>query len=121
MKHNSILIAGDAIVILLMVMLGLSFHQSDAETRLLPNLLPFLAAWALAAGMLGQWNPPSWRGLWRVVPAMLLAAPLGAILRAAWLSSMALPLFTFIIGVTLALGLIVWRAVYLLIWGRKRS
>lgn len=120
MKSNTILIAGDAVVLALLVLVGLNFHQSDASTRLLPTLLPFLAAWALAACSLNLWAQPTRGGLWRVLPAMLLAAPLGAILRAAWLGSAALPLFTLIMGATLALGLIAWRAIHILVFARSK-
>lgn len=120
MKPNYMLIAGDTVVVLALVLVGLGFHQSDTGTRLLPNLLPFLAAWALAAGSLNLWAQPAWGGLWRLLPAMALAAPLGAVLRAAWLGSTALPLFTLIIGATLALGLIAWRAIYILLFARGK-
>lgn len=120
MKVNSILVIGDALVILALMILGLNFHQSDAGERLLPNLLPFLAAWALVAVLLGLWAAPTWRGLWRVLPAVALAAPLGAVLRAAWLGGVALPLFTLIIGATLALGLAVWRALHILFFQRGK-
>ena len=50
---------------------------------------------------------------------MLLAAPMAAILRAAILNAVALPLFTFILGGSAALGMLVWRGLYL--WWQKKT
>jgi hypothetical protein len=51
--------------------------------------------------------------LWRPVLAMFLAAPMTAILRAAMLNGVALPLFTLVLGVSAALGMLVWRWIWL--------
>ncbi|QYK49905.1 MAG: DUF3054 domain-containing protein [Anaerolineales bacterium] len=120
MRSNHILMLGDALLILAFMIVGLGFHESDSS-RLLPNLVPFGLAWALAGYYLNQWAPPTWRSILSVVPAMLLAAPLGAVLRAAWLGGVALPLFTAITAAGLALVLMVWRALYLLIFAKRKS
>jgi len=49
--------------------------------------------------------------LWRPPLAMLLASPMTAILRAAMLNAVALPLFTFILGGSAAVGMLVWRGI----------
>lgn len=113
-----ILIIGDALVIFLLVFVGIRFHQSDPSQRLLYTLLPFLLAWFFAASFLGVLTPLAWGKLWRILPTMLLAAPLGSILRSAWLGTVALPIFTLIMGATLALGLLAWRAIYSLVFAR---
>jgi hypothetical protein len=43
---------------------------------------------------------------------MFFAAPLAVILRAAWLHSSGVPLFTLVLGSTNAFGLLVWRFAY---------
>jgi hypothetical protein len=50
---------------------------------------------------------------------MLLAAPLTAFLRAAMLNSVVLPLFVVILEGSAAVGMLVWRGVWLLLFGRK--
>ncbi|GEM_PF-6293776 len=45
---------------------------------------------------------------------MLLAAPLTALLRAAMLNTAALPLFALILGGSAALGMLAWRALWML-------
>lgn len=120
MRSKHILILGDAVLILAFMLVGLRFHESDS-TRLLPNLIPFGLAWALAGYYLNQWAVPTWRSILSVLPAMLLAAPLGAVLRAAWLGGVALPLFTAITAAGLAVVLMAWRAVYLLVFAKRKS
>lgn len=111
---------GDAVLIFLFMVVGLNFHESGAA-RLLPNFVPFAFAWWLAGSVTDQWAAPSWRSLWRVLPAILLAAPLGAVLRAAWLGGVALPLFTGITALGLGLVLIAWRALYPLVFAKRMS
>jgi hypothetical protein len=115
-----LLIAGDALVIAVLVFVGIRFHGSDASSRLIFTLLPFLLAWMFTSAMLGILQPLPWRHIWRILPAMLLAAPLGAILRAAWLGSPALPIFALIMGTTLAAGLLAWRALFNLLFVRSK-
>ncbi|MBX3005809.1 MAG: DUF3054 domain-containing protein [Anaerolineales bacterium] len=119
MKANHILLLGDLVLITLFMLVGLQFHSSGAE-RLLPNLVPFAAAWWLAGHLTDQWQVPSWRTLWKLLPAMVLAAPLGAVLRAAWLGGVALPLFTAITAAGLAAVLLVWRAIYLWLFAKRK-
>ncbi|MCW5874364.1 MAG: DUF3054 domain-containing protein [Anaerolineales bacterium] len=119
MNSKTILMLGDAVLILLFMVVGLNFHDS-AAVRLLPNFVPFAFAWWLAGHYTDQWAVPTWRSLWKVIPAAVLAAPLGAVLRAAWLGGVALPLFTGITAAGLALVLIAWRAVYLLVFANRK-
>lgn len=120
MKAKTILLLGDAVQIFLFMVVGLQFHDSGV-TRFLPNFIPFAFAWWLAGHYTNQWAVPTWRSLWTVLPAAALAAPLGAVLRAAWLGSVALPLFTAITAAGLALVFILWRALFLLIFAKRTS
>jgi hypothetical protein len=52
---------------------------------------------------------------WRILLAMLFAAPLAVILRAALLHNAAQPLFVLILGSMNALGMLVWRGIFFLV------
>lgn len=52
---------------------------------------------------------------------MLLAAPLTAVLRAAMLNTVALPLFALILGASAALGMLIWRGAFLLANRAKKA
>jgi hypothetical protein len=119
-SSQPLLIAGDVLVITLLVFVGIRFHGSDASSRLIYTLLPFLLAWALAASALGVLQPLPWRQIWRVLLAMLFAAPLGTLIRAVWLGTPALPIFALVMGSTLAAGLLTWRAVFNLLFARSK-
>ncbi len=116
---KKILIPGDIIVIAILTFVGFATH-GEADVSFLPRMgaafFPVLVSWFLLAPWFGLFdeqvttNPKS---LWRIPLAMLAVAPLAVILRAAILNAAALPLFALIFGSTNALGMIVWRAVYL--------
>jgi len=71
---------------------------------------------------LGTFNPQITfdpKQLWRPPLAVLLAAPMASFLRAAFLNSVALPLFTLILGGSAAIGMFIWRGAYTWINRRK--
>jgi hypothetical protein len=115
-----ILIIGDAIAILLVIVAGFSTHQSDVATRLQFTLIPFLGAWLLVAWAFGLYGAASGRinQLWRVPLAVLFVAPLGGVLRAAWLGAPVIPVFILVMAATLTLALLVWRGLAILLSGR---
>lgn len=108
------LILGDSFAILLIILLGFAFHQTNAGERIQFTLLPFLASWLLVAAVFKLFEHQSvlWNQLWRVPLAMVFAAPLGGWLRSTWLGTPLVPIFVLILGITLALGLLVWRTLY---------
>jgi hypothetical protein len=118
-KRNS-LILGDVLALAVITILGFASHgETDVSyaPRMLTTFVPLLLGWFLIAPWLGLFEPSSTSGpkqLWRPVLAMFLAAPLAAVVRAAMLRSVALPLFTLILGGSAALGMLVWRAIWLL-------
>jgi hypothetical protein len=121
------LLAGDVIALAVITLAGFASHgelQVSFAGRMLTTFLPLLAGWFLIAPWLGLFdlqlvsNP---RQLWRPALAMLLAAPITAILRAAMLNSVALPLFALILGLSAALGMLVWRGVFLLASRAKQA
>lgn len=114
-----LLILGDVLALAVITVIGFASHGETALSflpRMLTTFLPLLAGWFLMAPWLGLFEPkivaaPS--QLWRPALTMLLAAPLTTILRAALLHGVALPLFTFILGGSAALGMLVWRGIWL--------
>ena len=112
------LIAGDLLALAIITVIGFASH-GETELSFLPRMfttfIPLVVSWFLIAPWLGLFdkqitsNP---KQLWRPPLAMLLAAPMTAILRAAMLNSVALPLFTLILGGSAAIGMLVWRGVW---------
>lgn len=109
-----LLLLGDTLTILLIILLGFALHQTNATERIQFTLFPFLAAWLLVASVFRLFTSRTlqWNQLWHVPLAMLVAAPLGSWLRSAWLGTPLVPVFVLVMGLTLTLGLLAWRAVY---------
>lgn len=121
-----LLLVDDAIVVFLISLLGIQFHQTDPPifARLPYTFLPFVAAWIFFTAMLHMYDPAnssSWRQLWRIPAAAALAAPTGAAIRALWLNTPFVPIFTIVIGAALAAGLLISRGVFILIFGSRWS
>ena len=117
-RSNLILLAGDALVLALVTLVGLATHGElgQAGVRLWPTFLPLLAAWLLVAPHLAAFDPQKtlqWRSLWRPFWAMVLAAPLGVLLRSLWLGTSAIIVdFVLVMGGLCSLALLVWRILY---------
>jgi hypothetical protein len=121
MNKRSILILGDALAIALLTIIGFATHGA-VEAAFLPRMaaafFPVLFSWFVLAprfGLFDEQVAADPKLLWRVPLAMLFAAPLAAILRSAILGSLAVPLFALVLGVSNALGMIVWRWAYVFI------
>jgi hypothetical protein len=115
MEKRTILILGDILVLGIITLIGFAAHSEiniTSLSRMLTTFLPLLAGWFLSAPRLGlfETQKTAFSFLWRVPFAILLAAPLTAILRAVMLNSSALPLFTLILGGSSMIGLLIWRA-----------
>jgi hypothetical protein len=123
-SRRTILLAGDVLVLGLVTLAGFATHGTlGAGARMLTTFLPVLAAWFLIGPHLGVFDESlarEARQLWRPFWAMILAAPLAAFLRGAWLGTPILPVFVAVLGGTSALALLVWRGVYLLAALRMR-
>lgn len=123
-KQKWFLILGDILALAVITVVGFASHgETDISfvPRMLTTFIPLIVSWFLIAPWLGLFNAeitPDPKQLWRPPLAMLLAAPLAVILRAAMLNTVALPLFTLILGGSAALGMFVWRGLHLL-WKRK--
>jgi len=120
-----ILILGDVITLALVTVFGFASHDElgTAGARMLTTFIPLVAAWLLVAPHLRVFNidvANDPRQLWRPFWAMVLAGPMAAWMRGAWLSSPILPLFVVILGGVSALALLAWRAIFWLINSRLK-
>jgi hypothetical protein len=120
----SILIIGDVITLALVTGFGFATHGTlgSAGSRMLTTFVPLLLAWAAVAPFLGAYDSEragQASQLWRPFWAMILAAPLAAWLRAVWLNAPILWLFVLVLGGFSALGILAWRALYLLVFARR--
>ena len=120
------LYAGDTLSIAALTILGFATH-GEADVSFVPRMLalyvPLSIAWFLLSPALGLFqreiisNP---KQLWRPALAALFAAPLAAILRGFILNAPVIPIFAAVLAGTSALGMVLWRALYLF-WNRKQS
>lgn len=112
------LILGDMLAIAIVTVIGFATHGETSLSflpRMATTFFPLTIGWFLVAPWLGLFDSQivsNRRLLWRPVLAMILAAPMAVILRAALLNGAALPLFALILGSTSALGITLWRAIY---------
>lgn len=127
MKIQTTLIIGDMITLAVITVIGFASH-GETELALFPRMLttyiPLVVSWFLIAPWLGLFDPQitsSPKQLWRPLLAMLLAAPMTAILRAAMLKGVALPLFALILGSSAAIGMLIWRGIWFQICRRKST
>jgi hypothetical protein len=124
-KSRWSLIIGDTITLGIITIIGFASH-GETDLSFLPRMsttfVPLVVSWFLIAPWLGLFdtqiasNPQQ---LWRPPLAMLLAAPMASILRATLLNGTALPLFTLVLGGSAAVGIFVWRSVWL--WISQRA
>lgn len=119
------LIEGDILTLGIITVIGFVSHD-ETEVSFIPRMFttffPLVTSWFLIAPWLGLFNEKTTskpKQLWRPPLAMLLAAPMASFLRAAFLNSVALPLFTLILGGSAALGMFIWRGAYTWINQRK--
>jgi len=123
---QSVLIIGDLLAIALVTYIGFATH-GEADVTFLPRMaaafLPLTISWFLLAsfvGLLQGQTVPHARQLGRVALTALFAAPLAAVLRGFILNAPVIPIFAAVLAGTSALGMVIWRSLYLL-WVRKSS
>ena len=127
LKSKWTLIAGDIIALAIITVIGFASHgetEISFVPRMLTTFIPLVVSWFLIAPWLGLFDAQitsESKQLWRPLLAILLAAPMTAILRATMLNAVALPLFTFILGGSAALGMLVWRGLWYLLIYQKRG
>jgi hypothetical protein len=106
------LFAGDTLAILVVSVIGFLTHNVELNWRVLTTFLPYLAAWGMIAPWLGVYQQEMTRQprfIWRPALAAFLAAPMAAWLRGVWLNQPILPVFVLVLGLSAALGFLVWR------------
>jgi hypothetical protein len=115
------LVPGDALTILIITLIGFAMH---GETNL--SFLPRFAAlyfslsvsWfflALGLGLFQDENLYNTRQLWRPALSAIFAAPLAAIVRGLILNASIIPIFAIVLSAMLAVGMILWRGLYLIL------
>lgn len=118
--NRTVLVIGDSVAILIVTAIGFATHgdvAASSAVRFIETALPLLAAWFLLASSLGLFDPPvseQLSELWRPAFVMLFAGPAATIVRGILLGAPVIPSFAVVISLTTALGLILWRAAYLL-------
>ena len=117
-KSTWTLIAGDILALGIITFIGFASHGETGLSflpRMLTTFIPLVISWFLIAPWLRLFDrqvTSNVKQLWRPPLAMLLATPMTSILRATFLNSIALPLFTLILGGSAAIGMLVWRGVW---------
>lgn len=117
-------IIGDILVLGLVTLFGFASHDElgSAGTRMMTTFVPLVFAWGLISPWLGVFraeimdNP---RQLWRPFWAMVLAGPMAAWIRGAWLQRPIVPVFVVVLGGVSALALLAWRTIFWLIISRR--
>lgn len=123
---NTTLILGDILAIAVVTVIGFVTH-GEADLSFLPRMFaafaPLALAWFLLAPWFGLFQPQvtsNPKQLWRPVFAMLFAAPFAALLRGLWLNAPIIPVFAVVLASTSALGMLLWRGIYLLLSRDKK-
>jgi len=126
MSKRTILILGDIFTLIVLTIVGFATH-GEANTSVLPRMaavfFPIVFVWFVLAPQLSLFDEAvisAPKNLWRVAFAFLFAGPLAVILRGALLNAPVLPLFAFIFSASNAIGMIVWRWLYIFIVRRMK-
>ena len=124
-KASWILYTGDILTIAIVILIGFATHGETALS-FLPRMgaifIPLMISWFLLApwfGLFQQEIIPHLNQLWRPAFAILFAAPLAAVLRGLILNAPIIPIFVIVLGGTLALGMTLWRAIYIFMNSRE--
>lgn len=119
MNKKNILILGDTLALAVLTIIGFTTHGETGLSylpRMAASYLPILFGWFALAPWFGLFdreiisNP---KNLWRIPLLFLFAAPLAVLLRSVILATPVVPIFALVLGSTNALGMLVWRGVYL--------
>jgi hypothetical protein len=127
MNKKTIRIVGDIIALAILTVIGFATH-GETGFSFLPRMgviyLPMLFGWFVLSpwfGLVDEQVISDAKNLWRILLVMLFIAPLAATLRAALLGAAMLPLFPLILGSSNAIGMIVWRWIYIFTARRSTS
>ncbi|KXK11551.1 MAG: hypothetical protein UZ14_CFX002002786 [Chloroflexi bacterium OLB14] len=118
MNKKYILILGDIIAFIILTYVGFAFHGGLDLLRFFALLLPLLAAWFLLIprfDLLNQEVIKQAKNLYLVAFAMLFVIPLGIAVRGYILNMPTLPIFVLAMYAANALGMLIWRFIYIFI------
>lgn len=127
MTKKSTLIFGDIAAFILITVIGFASHGETGLSylpRMAAALFPVGFGWFLLTPWFGLFDEAiidEKKNLLRIPFAFVFIAPFAVILRSVWLGESVSPLFTFVLGVTNAFGMTVWRWLYLFIVKRRKS
>ena len=124
--NKTVLILGDLIAIALITLAGFATH-GEADVSFVPRMaafyFPLAISWFLLAPGLGLFQRDTIsvpKQLWRAALTALFAAPFAAVLRGFILNAPIIPIFAAVLAGTSALGMVIWRALFLA-WNRRAS
>ena len=84
-SHARLTLAVDVLGIAAFVLIGMRSHSDAAAVSIfLRNFVPFTGAWLVVAWLVGTYRPPTPIGL---IATLLIAIPIGVLLRAVWVRS----------------------------------
>lgn len=118
-----LLVLGDLLTLAVLTFIGFATHGEIGFAflpRMAATFFPSVLGWFALAPALGLFDAPrlgSARQLWRPALTGFFAAQLAVILRGFLLGAAVLPLFGLVMGGTTALGMAVWRGLWL--WWKK--
>jgi hypothetical protein len=124
---STLLIVGDVLALGLITLFGFSSH-GEFTTAFIPRMaasfIPLCIGWFVLAPQLGLFRDALTRQgsrLWLPAFAMLFAGPLAALLRGIALGTAVIPSFAIVLSATAAVGLTLWRLLWLVLQRRARA
>jgi len=114
------LVIGDTLALALVIGVGFATH-GEAGLSFLPRMfaafIPLVISWFLLAPIFGLFQTDLVsrpRQIWWSVFAMLFVGPLAVLLRGLILNIPIIPIFAIVFSATSAIGIMVWRGLFLL-------
>ena len=122
-KWLLIIFLGDLFALALVTVLGFARHGTldTAGGRMLTTFIPLLIAWLMVAPFLGVYNLDNagkWEQLWRPLWGMVLVGPMAAWIRGVILNAPIIPIFVLVLGGFGAIGILIWRIIFILVFSR---
>jgi len=115
------LVLGDLCAIALVTLIGFATH-GEAVLAFIPRMavlfIPLAIAWFVLAPWFGLFRTEVTvdpRQIWRPALAMIFAAPAAVIARGLLLNTPIIPIFGVVLSATSGLGMLLWRALALLL------
>jgi hypothetical protein len=84
-SHARLTLVVDVLALAAFVLIGMRSHSDAAAVSIfLRNFVPFTGSWLVVAWLVGTYRPPTPIGL---IATLLIAIPIGVLLRALWVRS----------------------------------